>query len=311
VAGHVKVGWFQHAPNSFAMTRFYNTIDHYFEGEPSVSVQSLKLNGLLVSSLDESSNDISIASTGTHSLLLSVTGSTHHRVRIGDKVCEAPTKPGDISLIPAGIDLHSSWTTSGDKLKTITVEFDSSLFRMFAPEIFNAKFSNGHLVPSNYSRRPELASLALLFRRELDGSTRAGKLFTDTLTRLFAIEISSNAWSVSSTMPSHGDRPDFRVGKAIDYIEANFFNDISLLDMADAAGLGLTHFLTRFRCQTGMTPYSYVINRRIGYATLLLRTTDMPITQIALEAGFSDQQHLTRVMRARKGQTPKSVRFIK
>jgi hypothetical protein len=117
----------------FQMTRFFNTINQYFEVEPSVSVQSLKLNGLLISALDESSNDISIASTDTHSLLLSLTGSDYHHVRIGEKVCEAPTRPGDVSLIPSGVDLHSSWRAKGDKLKTITIEFNSSLFKAFTP----------------------------------------------------------------------------------------------------------------------------------------------------------------------------------
>jgi AraC family transcriptional regulator len=57
-----------------------------------------------------------------------------------------------------------------------------------------------------------------------------------------------------------------------------------------------------------MTPYSYVINRRLRQAVHLLRSTDTPIAQVALDAGFADQQHLTRMVRARLRKTPKQVR---
>jgi AraC family transcriptional regulator len=290
------------------MTKFFHSIDQYFDVEPDVSVQALQLNGVLVSALDEQSNDISIASTGLHSLLLSQSGSEFHQVRIGDAFREAPTQPGDVALIPAGIDLHSAWTTNEDGLKTVTLEFSTSMFKIFAPEIFSEKFAEGNLVPSNYSPRPALASLAMLFKRELDGSSRRGRLFSDSLSRLLSLEIAATAWSVPSAMPDHGDRRDPRVERAVDYIEANYLDDISLVDIADSAGLSPTYLVTQFRRHAGMTPYAYVISRRVRCACMLLKTTDMPIAQVALESGFSDQQHLTRVMHARTGDTPKVIR---
>jgi AraC family transcriptional regulator len=291
------------------MTKFFNSIDQYFDVEPNVSVQTLQMNGVLVSALDERSNDISIASTGLHSLLLSLSGSEFHQVRIGDAFREAPTQPGDVALIPSGIDLHSAWKTKEDSLKTVTLEFGTSMFKIFAPELFNEKFAEGYLVPSNYWPRPELASLVMLFKRELDSSSRRGKLFSESLIRLLSLEIAATAWSVPSALPNHGDRRDLRVEKAVDYVEANYLDDISLVDIADAAGLSPTYLVTQFRRHAGMTPYSYVINRRVRHACTLLTTTDMPIAQVALESGFSDQQHLTRLVHARMGETPKVIRL--
>jgi AraC family transcriptional regulator len=291
------------------MTKFFDTINEYFDVEPRVSVQSVALNGMLVSELDETPNDIAVASTFTHSLLLSLSGSDHHRVRIGDQFREAPTLPGDVALIPNGIDLHSSWRTSGYTLKTVSLEFDTTLFNIFAPEIFSAKFAAGHITPANYAQRPELASLTMLMKREIDAGTRQGTLYSDSVIRLLMLELATRAWSVPIPMPSHGNRSDPRIGRAIDYVEANCLENISLVEIANAAGLSPTHLMTRFRDQTGMTPYSYVINRRVQHAVLLLRTTDMPIADVALEAGFSDQQHLTRVVRARRGLTPKMIRL--
>jgi AraC family transcriptional regulator len=291
------------------MVKHFSTIDQYFNSEPQVSVQSLQLNGLLVSALEESSNDISIASTKLHSVLLSVTGSRCHNVRICDKAQTSATLPGSVSLIPSGVNLQSSWTTRGAVLKTISLEFDCDLFKIYAPEIFSNRFSRGHIVPSNYALRPELACLTTLLEREIDASRRMGTMFSDGVIRLLAFEIAAKGWSEPSVMPNYRDRPDRRVCRAIEYIEANFHNEISLIDIANASGLSLTQFIKQFRTRTGKTPYSYVIDCRIRLADRLLKTTSLPIAQIALEAGFADQQHLTKVVRSRKGQTPRMMRM--
>jgi AraC family transcriptional regulator len=291
------------------MTRHYDTIDQYFEGEPRVSVQTMQMNGLVVSSLDETSNDISIASTNMHSVLLSITGSSYHNVRIGDKVQKSPTRPGDVSLIPSGVNLRSEWRTKGSALRTISLEFNTDLFKVFTPEIFSEKFSKGHLVPSNYSPRAGLASLTTLLKREMDGSARMGTIYRDGVIRLLALEIAAHGWTMRSVMPSYRNFPDSRICRAIDYIETCYKKDISLLDIANASGLSLTHLINLFRDKTGMTPHSYLLERRVQFATQLLRTTCMPIAQVAVEAGFSDQQHLTRVVHARRGQTPNAIRM--
>jgi AraC family transcriptional regulator len=291
------------------MTKFFSTINQYFATEPRVSVQSLDLSGLLVSTLDETSNDISVASTRTQALLISRTGSDQHHVRIDDRFKEAPTRPGDVSLIPCGVRLQSAWRTNGYTLKTVSLEFTSDLFNAFAPEIVSERFSDGHLLPSNYSPRPELASLAALLQREMDGSVRRGKLFSDAVIRLLALEIAATSWTLPASTPRGGYRPDPRVDRAIDFIEANFSHDISLLDIANASGLSITPLTAQFRRRTGKSPYAYVIDRRVRHAMHLLRTTDMPIAQVAVNCGFSDQSQLTRAVRARMGLTPRMARL--
>ena len=259
--------------------------------------------------MEEQGNDISIGTVAQQSLLLSVSGSAHHDVRIGNTALQSPTPPGAVALIPAGIDLHSSWRTSGGALRTFTLEFDSDLFLQHAPEICSPRFHTGQLVSMNYGDRPTLASIAQMLRREMDDATRHGSLFLDGLIRLLVLELAGSAWSVPARMPDRTPvGEDKRVLKAIDFIEAHALEDISLNDIATASVLSPNRLSTLFRRHTGMAPYSYVIERRIEAAVGLLRSSDMPIAQVAIETGFADQQHLTRVFRARKGSTPGRVR---
>ncbi len=78
---------------------------------------------------------------------------------------------------------------------------------------------------------------------------------------------------------------------------------LSLSDMARQAGLSRFHFLRAFTRAFGVTPYAYAINRRVLDARRLL-VQGRPISMAALEAGFADQAHLTRVFLKTIGVTP-------
>ena len=82
---------------------------------------------------------------------------------------------------------------------------------------------------------------------------------------------------------------------------------LSLSDMARQAGLSRFHFLRAFTRAFGVTPYAYAINRRVLNARRLL-AQGRPISMAALEAGFADQAHLTRVFLKTIGVTPGEFR---
>jgi AraC family transcriptional regulator len=291
------------------MSKNFSSISQYHQLDDCVSTTKMDVGGVLLAEMVEEPNDISIDAVERHSVLLSLSGSDCHSVRIGDVVRNGPTRPGDISLIPAGIPLRSAWKTTGYALRSFTLEFDTSLFLSLCPEIYSERFAKGSLLAGNYRQYSEIHSLIILMRREMDPSARMGKLFSDSVARLLAFELAAKAWSVPTTVQSHGTQHDKRVTAALDFIEANFHEDISLREIAIAAGMSPTRLTTRFRAQVGQNPYGFVIEKRVTEATRLLRTTDMPIVQVALASGFADQQHLTRVIRARRGETPRAIRL--
>ena len=59
-----------------------------------------------------------------------------------------------------------------------------------------------------------------------------------------------------------------------------------------------------FKQAVGVGPQGYVIERRVERAKTLMRRTRQPLASIALEAGFTDQSHLTQVFRRATGVTP-------
>jgi AraC-like DNA-binding protein len=112
--------------------------------------------------------------------------------------------------------------------------------------------------------------------------------------------------------PSPPNRPGLspaRTHRICEYIKSNLDQNISLEALAKMAGLSLNHFARSFKQTVGMPPHYYVLQRRIEHAQQMLRNTDLPMSQIALSAGFSDQSHLSRHFRRITGMSPSVVRW--
>ncbi len=240
---------------------------------------------------------------------MTLDGSVAHLTRMDGISDETPSQPGELCMIPAGLGVHLAWTNHAPVQASLMVEFDPALFPVYAPEVATSAFLRGHLVPANYGTRPVLGKIIHLIGREIDPAQRRGRLFAETAVRLLALEIAGSAWSVPARLPERSGTADPRVSRAIDFIEAFFTRDLSILDIAAAAGLSPTQLGRAFRAATGRTPYAYVVERRLQHAVTLLRTTALPIAVVALEAGFSDQAHLTRAVRQHLGRTPRAIRM--
>lgn len=68
------------------------------------------------------------------------------------------------------------------------------------------------------------------------------------------------------------------------------------------------HFLRQFRAQLGITPYQYVLARRLRRAAVRLRDSREPVIDIALACGFNDVSEFNRRFRRVMGKTPTAFR---
>jgi AraC-like DNA-binding protein len=94
-----------------------------------------------------------------------------------------------------------------------------------------------------------------------------------------------------------------------DYIAAHLNEKITNTALAEVAGLSTCHFARVFKETEGMSPHQYVLHCRIKRAKELLAGTEMPLSEIAIVAGFSDQSHYTRCFREIIGVTPGDYRW--
>ena len=70
------------------------------------------------------------------------------------------------------------------------------------------------------------------------------------------------------------------------------------------AGISVPHLKVLFRRSFDLPVHQYVIRRRVEHARRLLANGDLPISQVALSAGFAHQSHLAHAMKRILGMTP-------
>ena len=106
-------------------------------------------------------------------------------------------------------------------------------------------------------------------------------------------------------------RPTGREPEAVaiarEYIHAHHHRDISVCELAAAAGLSPYHFIRVFSRQLGLTPHAYLTQVRVQEARQRLLAGESP-AETALPAGFYDQSHLTRHFKRIVGTTPARYR---
>jgi AraC family transcriptional regulator len=148
---------------------------------------------------------------------------------------------------------------------------------------------------------------ALLIEAEMGGPN--GRLYADTLTTAIATHF-ANHYSLNYPVELANLRPieRQRLGYVIDYIEAHLTDNLSLADIALAAGLSKFHFSRLFKAAIGLTPHQYVLKRRIERAATQLKKDDVAIAAVAYQFGFTDQSHFTRTFKQFKGMTPKAFK---
>lgn len=99
-----------------------------------------------------------------------------------------------------------------------------------------------------------------------------------------------------------------RIGDVIGALERDSARAWSIAEMAALAHMSRSTFLRTFRHALGHPPIEFLIRRRLESAQRLLRDTDRSITDIALEAGFSDSNYMARQFRRLTGMTPSRYR---
>ena len=94
-----------------------------------------------------------------------------------------------------------------------------------------------------------------------------------------------------------------------EFVEVHLSESIDLPMLAAVAGLSMHHFARQFKQSAGVTPHHYLTQKRLERAQKMLAQTDLPLSDIAYAAGFSDQSHLARHFRHRLGTTPREFRW--
>lgn len=195
-----------------------------------------------------------------------------------------------------GEDARGSWSSSHrGRLLAIAPRVLERLFRKPLSQIrVEPKFCN-------LRERTHVLYLLASLADEHSGKRPVDYLFVESVT--LAILWASGIPQSEKTRKSPALSPA-QIGIIRELIAANLTKCLSLREMASAVDLSESYFVRAFKGSFGETPYRYVLRERVALAETLIQNSDLPLSEIAVPAGFPDANRMGRTFRQITGRSP-------
>ncbi|TFW23568.1 helix-turn-helix domain-containing protein [Duganella callida] len=210
---------------------------------------------------------------------------------------------GNVTLHPRGMESRWQWDRPGGIL---LMRMPPALLQQAAEEITRAPRAATEL-QNCFGRKDLLVErIAQQFAAELRAPAHPAQAYiAQALSHALAAHLVCrfNAHGVQPQRQPNGLHP--RVLQRLhDYVQAHMHDAIDLQALADVAHVSRFHFARLFRHSTGMSAMAYLETQRMQRAVELMRRGDLPLGEIALLAGYTEQSYFTKRFRLHHGMTP-------
>jgi AraC family transcriptional regulator len=219
-------------------------------------------------------------------------------------IARIPIADGQIVFCPRREWHNISWD---EQISVLSIRIPDSAFMEAAQE--RLRDGSLEIVPKRVVTDDRLTHLLLALDAERSRGYSAGKLFVDSIeTALANLLITSFNTVAPRSMPPKGGMAPRVLRRVVEFMHANIDKQIGLKDLADCAGLSLSHFSFQFRASTTQSPHQYMLRLRIERSKELLADSRFSVLDVGLEVGFRNQQHFATVFRNSVGVPPSVYR---
>ena len=92
--------------------------------------------------------------------------------------------------------------------------------------------------------------------------------------------------------------------KLRDYLDKHIEEKVSICELSEAIYRSPSQTIRIFKREFGVTPYDYLLKKRIGTAKLLLLNTNLQVKEIAYKLCFADEHYFSNFFKEKTGQSP-------
>jgi AraC family transcriptional regulator len=177
-----------------------------------------------------------------------------------------------------------------------------------AEEVFEQDISDIHIADIVGSKDSKFPIYLQLLEKEVNDQGIGDRLYIESLRAQLCIHTLRNYAKISFRDVPRDGLSRTQKKTVLDYIASHLDKALKIDELASQVGLSSYHFARRFKVDFGVPPHGFVLDRRIERAKELMGHTGNRLKSIAVDCGFSDQSHLTRVFKKRVGVTPREYR---
>lgn len=214
-------------------------------------------------------------------------------------------KPWDILLVKHHT-IHRAIIDKSLPYERIIIYLDRKYFDRVFPDarlmdcFETADRSGLHLLEPSREQIEALTQVLKSYEDALEDTGFGAQTMRDTLIMQLLIQIGR----VRAARPEEEKSSfDPKIEKVLSFINENLTSPLSVELLAEQVFLSKYHFMRLFKAQTGSTVHSYVRQKRLMYASRLIRE-GTPANQAAADSGFSDYSAFHRAFRESFGMSP-------
>ena len=289
------------------------SIRRFIRGDSRVLLTSMDLNwaGLAIEQHQASPGERAESAIDHHLLILAQGPSPARvdRASAGGALVQQIVRPGDLCMHPQGAipPIHPSYAPN-----LLFCALDPGLVERVAEDLKD-QGCMGHRIKRSpaISYRPSFTDgptrqLLSLLRQEALVGGQSGRLYFEHIAyalvaRLFTLDDPLAEPSMPQSDPKG-------VRHVIDRIRTNPGGEHNADSLAAETGYSTSQFFRVFRKTAGCTPYQYILRMRMNRAVELMRKQSLSLLDIALECGFANEAHFSRMFRQHFGLPPGQFR---
>ncbi len=211
-------------------------------------------------------------------------------------------QPGHITIRPA---LSVSKARTSQPVEFVSISLTPDFISLACCNLL--QLDSIRLQAKNCILDPYAESVCRTLLQESENGCPTGAMYAESLATSLAVHLASQHGG-GKTSQSGIDicgLSGTQLRKAIAYIQDHLSEEVSLKNIAGAAGLSPFHFARQFKLSMGYSPYQYVLRQRIERVKLSLMRGGASLSEIAEQTGFYDQSHLAQQFKRHCGVTPK------
>ncbi len=241
-----------------------------------------------------------------HYVVLHLGGPKSVERRGSDGVSRFAVAEGSLTVVPAGVAFE--WKTTGPidfaHLYISPARFDRAVATVFDREPSAVKLEAGVGVVD-----PLLAALIEAMLAEVEQHSPWRSPYLDALFDAAVVHLAGRHSTIRQVdKPSRHSLAPSRLKRVLEHVDATLEAPLTLSDLAAVAGLSRFHFSRAFRSAVGETPLAYVAKKRVERARALLRSTELPLAEVARQAGFTSPGYFSTAFKRSTGLKPSLYR---
>ncbi|WP_213780689.1 AraC family transcriptional regulator [Caballeronia sp. dw_276] len=242
-------------------------------------------------------------SAANHCIAMTLRGASLTFVHGGTTLVRGRVPAGTVQITAPAVPCSVTFQSPADVLhlfvsQSVLRECFKDLFGR--PQAGDIRINDPKLL-----RDPVLERLGQALAVSQSEDANLSKVFTDSVGLAIVSRIVSRHFTLADRkVRGPSALPNWRLSRAIEYVDGHLSEPICLADMASSAGLTRMHFASQFRRATGLRPHEYLLRRRIEHAQQLLIRSRHSVLDVALGCGFKSQAHFTTVFKRLVGETP-------